>query len=121
MFTKFNLILSGGFKYDKFSYIRIKIQPCINSTENNFHWKPQNIFDSYLSSAYFSILIKVIGLNPLKYDIPEIPVLKDLYTTIDKSILWDFFIYFCIIEVQTDLGLFATNIKKEKYLQFRQY
>ena len=58
----FNLTLSGGFKYDKFSYIRIKIQPCINSTENNFHCKPQNIIDSYLSSAYFSILIKDIGL-----------------------------------------------------------
>jgi hypothetical protein len=33
----------------------------------------------------------------------------------------DFFIYFGIFEVQTDLGLFSTNIKKEKYLQFRQY
>ena len=74
-----------------------------------------------MSSAYFSILIKDIGLNPLNYDIPVIPVLKDLYTAIDKSILKDFFIYFGIIEVQTDLGLFTTNIKKEKYLQFRQY
>jgi len=117
----FNLTLSGGFKYDKFSYIRIKIQPCINSTENNFHCKPQNIIDSYLSSAYFSILIKDIGLNPLNYDIPVIPVLKNLYTTVDKSIMRDFFIYFGIIEVQTDLGLFTTNIKTEKYLQFRQY
>ena len=60
-------------------------------------------------------------VNPLNYDIPVIPVLKNLYTTIDKSIMRDFFIYFGIIEVQTDLGLFTTNIKTEKYLQFRQY
>jgi hypothetical protein len=33
----------------------------------------------------------------------------------------DFFIYFGIIEVQTDLGFLFTNLKKEKYLQFRQY
>jgi len=117
----FNLSLSGGFKYDQFSYIRIKIQPCINSSENNFHCKPQNIIDTYLSSAYFSILIKDIGLNPLNYNIPVIPILQNLYTTIDKSILRDFFIYFGIIEVQTDLGLLSTNLKKEKYLQFRQY
>ena len=117
----FNLSLSGGFKYDEISYIRIKIQPCINSTENNFHCKPQNIIDSYLSSAYFSMLIKDIGLNPLNFNIPVIPILQNLFSTIDKSIMRDFFIYFGIFEVQTDLGLFSTNIKKEKYLQFRQY
>jgi hypothetical protein len=117
----FNLSLSGGFKYDQFSYIRIKIKPCINSTVNNFHCKPQNIIDSYLSSAYFSILIKDIGLNPLNYDIPVIPIFQNLYTTIDKSIMRDFFIYFGVIEVQTDQGLLFTNVKKEKYLQFRQY
>ena len=59
----FNLSLSGGFKYDQFSYIRIKIQPCINSTQNNFHCKPQHIIDSYLSSAYFSMLIKDIAFK----------------------------------------------------------
>ena len=32
----YNLTMSGGYKYDKMTYIRIKIFPCKNSTENNY-------------------------------------------------------------------------------------
>ena len=60
----FNLTLAGGFKYDKLSYIRIKIFPCVNTTENNFHCKPREIIDKYISGAYFSLIIKDIGFNP---------------------------------------------------------
>jgi len=117
----FNFTLAGGFKYDKFSYIRIKIKPCTNTTENKYHCKPQNMIDTYLTSTYFSILVKDIGLNPLNYSMPIIPILQDLYTTIDKSITRDFLIYVGITEVQTDTGLLSTDIKSEFYLQFRQY
>ena len=117
----FNLTLAGGFKYNKFSYIRIKIKPCVNTTDNNYHCKPQNVIDAYLTSTYFSILVKDIGLNPLNYSMPIIPILQNLYTTIDKSITRDFLIYVGITEVQTDTGLLSTDIKSEFYLQFRQY
>jgi len=33
--TNFNLTLAGGYKYDRMTYIRIRIYPCVNSTENN--------------------------------------------------------------------------------------
>jgi hypothetical protein len=117
----YNLTLTGGFKYDKFSYIRIKIKPCINTTENKYHCKPQNVIDTYLTSTYFSILVKDIGLNPLNYTMPIIPILQNFYTTIDKSIIRDFLIYVGITEVQTDTGLFTSDIKSDIYLQFRQY
>ena len=117
----FNLTLSGGFKYDNFSYIRIEIYPCMNTTENNNHCKPQTIIDSYLSSAYFSILIKDIGLNPLNYKSPIIPTIQNIYDTIDKSIYRDFLIYFGITEIHTDIGLLTNKIKKDVYLQFRKY
>lgn len=117
----YNLTLAGGFKYDKFSYIRIKIQPCINTTENNYHCKPQDVIDSHLSSAYFSLIVKDIGLNPLNFSMPTIPILQNLYSTIDKTISRDFLMYFGITEVQTDIGLIGNNIKKEFFLQFRKY
>jgi hypothetical protein len=117
----FNLNLTGGFKYDKFSYIRIKIFPCVNKTENNYHCKPQQIIDSYLSSAYFSILIKDIGLNPLNYTNPIIPTFQNLYDTVDSSIYREFLIYFGITEVQTDIGLLTNKVKKNIFLQFRKF
>jgi hypothetical protein len=52
---------------------------------------------------------------------PIIPILQNLYTTIDKSITREFLIYVGITEVQTDTGLLTTDIKSEFYLQFRQY
>ena len=117
----YNLTLAGGFKYNIFSYIRITISPCVNSTENNNHCKPQNVIDSQLSSSYFSMMIKDIGLNPLNYTVPIIPTLQNIYDTVDKSINRDFLIYFGITEIHTDIGLLTNKIKKEKYLQFRKF
>ena len=117
----FNLTLSGGYKYDRMSYIRIKIIPCVNKTENNYTCKSREEIDYYLTGGYLSILLKDIGLNPSNYTIPVIPTLQDLYTTIDKQIFRDFILNFRIDEVQTDTGLFNENIYKEKYLQFLDY
>ena len=116
----YNLTLFGGNKYNKMSYLRIKIYPCINTTENNNHCKPQEIIDYYLNGTYFSILSKDIRLNPNNYSFPVIPTLQELYTTIDKTIHRDLILYYGITEIKTDIGLFFENIKITKYLQFRK-
>ena len=116
----YNLTLSGGFKYEKMSYIRIKVFPCVNSTENNNHCKSQEEIDYYLSSGYFSILLKNFGLNPTNYSIPVIPSLKDLYTTIGKRFFTSYILNFGITEIHTDKGLFNEKEYIEKYLQFRE-
>ena len=115
----FNLTLIGGYTYEKMSYLRIRIYPCINNTNNNYHCKSQDIIDSYLKGSYFSILAKDIGLDPTNYSFPVISLLKNLYTTIDKSIFRELILYYGITEIKTDIGLFSQNIKTEKYFQFR--
>lgn len=114
----FNLTLEGGLKYDRISYIRINIYPCINNTENNNHCLPQNEIDHYLSSTYFSILAKDIGLNPFNYSFPIVPVIQDIHTTVDKSSLNEFVIYFGITEIDTEKGLFSSSIQKDIYLKY---
>jgi hypothetical protein len=114
----FNLTLKGGFKFDKMSFIKINIYPCKNSSENNYHCKPQKEIDFYLTSGYFSILAKDIGLNPFNYSFPTLPLVQDIYTVIDKSFRTEFIIYYGITEIDTDIGLFTTNIKKETYLKY---
>ena len=116
----YNLVFAGGFKYERMSYIRIKIFPCKNTTENNNHCKPQEILDSYMTSGYFSILLKDIGLNPSNYLEPTIPTLQDLYTTIDRRLYKNYILNFGLTEIQTDIGLFNENIKKERHIQFRK-
>jgi hypothetical protein len=115
-----NVTLKGGFKYDRISYIRLSIYPCVNSTDNNNHCKPQEIIDAHLSGAYFSILAKNKGLDPSNYSNPIIPTFQDLYTTLDKSFFRDYIIYFGITDIQTDEGLFNEQIHSRKILQFRK-
>ena len=115
-----NLTLAGGYKYERFSYIRIRIYPCVNSTENNFTCKSQEEIDRFMSSGYFSIILKDIGLNPSNYSIPVIPTLQDLYTTIDTRIYKNYILNLGVTEIHTDIGLFQEKIKTQKYLQFRK-
>ena len=113
-----NLTLAGNFKYDKLSYIKIGIYPCINTTENENHCKPKEVINSFLSGTFISILAKDIGLEPSNYSRPYIPTFQDLYVTIDKSYFTEFCLFFGITEIQTDEGLFSEKIRKERYMNF---
>ena len=116
----YNLTLVGGFKYEQMSYIRIRIFPCKNTTENNNHCKSQEVLKNKMTSTYFSILLKDIGLNPSNYSFPTLPNLQDLYTTVDRRLYKNYILNFGLTEVQTDEGLLNENIKKQKYFQFRK-
>jgi hypothetical protein len=116
----YNLTLAGGYKYNRMTYFRIRLYPCINRTTNNNNCKPQSIIDNYFKNGYFSILSKDIGLNPSNYSFPVLPTLQDLYTSIDKNIYRDYILYYGITEIQTDTGLFYENYQNERYLDFRK-
>jgi len=116
----YNLTFAGGFKYERMSYIRIKVYPCKNSTKNNYTCKPQEIIDHYLTSGYFSILLKDIGLNPSNYSYPTIPTLQDLYTTVDRRLHKNYILNFGLTQVHTDIGLINEQIKEDRHIQYRK-
>mgnify|MGYP006916098733 FL=1 len=116
----YTLNFAGGYKYEKFNYLRLRIYPCVNSSSNNNSCRPQEIIDEYLASGYFSILIKDFGLNPSNYSQPVVPTFQDLYTTIDKKIYRNYILNFGITEIQTDNGLFNDNLEKIRYFQYRK-
>ena len=113
----FNLTLAGGDKYEKMSFIRIQIKPCKNGT-NPYICKPKEIIDGYLTKGYLSIFIKDVGLNPGNFNIPIIPTIQNIHTTIDKRIYKDIILNFGITEIYTDTSLFYENFHKKEYLQF---
>ena len=116
----YNLTFAGSYKYERITYIRVRIYPCVNSTKNNYGCKSQEEIDFYLTSGYFSIVLKDFGLNPSNYTNPIVPTLQDLYTTIDKSLYKNYILNFGITEIHTDTGLINENLKVEKYLKFRK-
>ena len=116
--NNFDFELKGGFIYEKLSLIKIEIFPCKNSTENNFHCKPQEVIDSYLKGGYFSILLKDIGLNPNNYSYPTLPIVQDIYTTISSKFYRNLILYYGITEIKTDSGIFFENVQRKRYLKF---
>ena len=116
----YTLEIAGSYKHEKISYIRITIYPCVNSTNNNYSCKPQEDIDYYLTSGYFSIVIKDFGLNPSNYSTPIVPTLQDLFTTVDKALYKNYILNFGLTEIHTDTGLINDNINKKKYLKFRK-
>ena len=114
----FNLSLAGNFKFDKLSYIKINVYPCVNSTKNRFNCKPKEEINSFLSGTFVSILAKDVGLEPTNFSYPVIPQFQDIYVTIDKSYVRDFAIFFGITEIQTDIGLFYQKLRKERYINY---
>jgi hypothetical protein len=116
----YTLTFAGNYKFDRITYIRILVYPCINSTKNNFACKPQETIDSYFNSGYFSIVLKDFGLNPSNYSFPRVPTLQDLYTTIDKRFSKNYILNFGLTEIQTDTSLINEQINKNRYLQFRK-
>lgn len=113
----FDIALIGGYIYSKFSYIRIKIYPCLNTTENNNHCKPQELIDTALAGGYFSILLEDIGLNPSNYTFPISPMIHDFYTTISKNFFRDIIFFYEMTEVETDIGLLAEKKDSIKSLK----
>ena len=116
----FNLTLAGGYKYDIMNYIRIKIFPCINGTNNRYNCKPREIVDQYISGSYLSFIIKDIGLNPTNYSYPGTPTIQNIYTTLDKKFFRDFILSFGLSEVHSDIGFFNEIISKKRYLRYRK-
>jgi hypothetical protein len=116
----FNLSLAGGFKYETMSYIRIKIFPCKNTTRNNYHCRSQKEIDHFFSNGYLSFLIKDFGINPANFSSPEIPIFRDLFTTIDKRIYRNMILKYGVTEILTDEGLISENIRTVNYLQLRE-
>ena len=114
----FDFALTGGFIYSQFSCIRILLYPCVNTTENNNHCKPQEEIDKVLAGGYFSFLLKDIGLNPTNYSFPILPTIQNFYTTISKDFFRDVVFNYEITEIQTDYGLFFEEKKTERYLRF---
>ena len=113
-----NGTLKGGYKYNEMSYIKINIFPCKNNSNNNNHCKPQNIIDQYLKTSYFSILLKDIGFNLFNYSVPIVPIFQYFRTALDKSIFKENILYFGVVEISTDIGLFSNEYKKETYLKY---
>ena len=124
-FKEMNETLEGHFSYDMYSMFYISLFPCKNSTENNNHCKPLEEIDYYLKGTFVTMQFEDILLTPNNYDEPIKGRDQDLYTTVGKKLFKELYLYFKIINIETDLDFIGIDeikkVKNEKYIKYDSY
>ena len=114
--------LMGHFSYDVYSYLYVEFFPCINSTENNNHCKPEEEIDFYLRNTFVCFEMEDVELTPKNYKKPVMERNQDIYFTVGKKLFQEVHVFYQIVNVETDLDIFGfediPNIKKQEYLKY---
>ena len=114
--------LMGHFSYDEYSYLYVEFFPCINSTENNNHCKPEEEIDFYLRNTFVCFEMEDVELTPINYKKPVMERNQDIYFTVGKKLFQEIHVFYQIVNVETDLDIFGfegiSKIKKEEFLKY---
>ena len=65
-----NFDLEGYYTMDKYSYVKLNFQRCVNTTKNNNHCYPKELIDQYLAITKIDTKLQDIELTPHVYDNP---------------------------------------------------
>ena len=103
--------LFGQFSYNEYSFFFIQLFPCINSTENNNHCKPQEVIDYYLRGTFLCMEFEDIELVPHNYSYPIRSRNQDIYFTVGKKLFQEVHIFYQLVKIETDKEIFGFEIK----------
>ena len=120
--NKLEFVLEGYYTMERFSYIKLNFQRCVNTTENNNSCFPNEIIDQYLSLTNMISTIEDIELTPQDYDNPVQHVERDISGITFEGWQPTFLVEMKIVMIETDNNIFGfeifSNPKIDKYLKF---
>ena len=67
-----DFVLEGYYTMERYSFIKLNFQRCVNTTENNNHCYPKEIIDKNLTITQIDTKLQDIELTPQDYDNPVI-------------------------------------------------
>ena len=121
-FKEMNETLLGHFSYDIYSFFYISLFPCVNTTDNNFHCKPLEVIDYYLTNTFLTIQVQDIEMTPQFYNSPYLARNKDIYTKVGKQLFKEIHAFFQIVNLETDIDVIGfnnfNNIKRQKLIKY---
>ena len=121
-FKDMDYMLDGHPTYDAYSFFEIKFYPCVNSTENNFKCKSQEVIRNALSTAMVVVKIQDIELTPEDYNNPTQIRVKELTAPAFLNLYENIQAYFHIVHVETDLDFIGfdlfKNIQTKTYFKY---
>ena len=117
-----NITLEGYANLDRFSYINVKVFPCVNQTRDGEKCKDINTIAKFFAANTIEFKMEDNLLSPEIYKTPVEPLRKDINAPVFLTVYQKIYSYIQIVFIETDddiTGLnFLAKSKVEKYPKY---
>ena len=117
-----DFVLEGYYTMERYSYIKLNFQKCVNTTKNNNHCYPNEIIDKYLAITKIDTKLQDIELTPHYYNNPVRYLEREISGTSFKGLLPQITVEMKIVMIETDNNIIGfeglSNLKIDKYLKY---
>ena len=117
-----NLKLEGFSYLKNFSYVNVKVFPCINQTKDGRPCKDFNTLLNFFKMNYVEFKVQDNLLTPERYKSPVKPFRKDIQCPIYLQVYQKMHSYIQIVRIETDEDIYGIGLKpKHKLDVFTKY
>ena len=115
--------LEGNANLDRFSYIRIKVYPCVNSARDGRQCKDHSSIYNFFASNTLEFKMQDNLLTPDSFNNPVVPQKKDIYSPVFLDVYQKLYSHIQIVYVDTDVDLTGLRFltKKNRIEQYLKY
>ena len=117
-----DFVLEGYYTMEKYSYIKVNFQRCVNTTENNNHCFPPDQIENSLNITRINTKLQDIELTPQDYENPVRYQEREISGTSFRGLLPQITVEMQIVIIETDNNIIGfeglSNSKIDKYLKY---
>ena len=117
-----DFVLEGYYTMERYSYIKLNFQKCVNTTKNNNHCYPNEIIDKYLAITKIDTKLQDIELTPHYYNNPVRYLEREISGTSFKDLMPQISVEMKIVIIETDNNIIGfeglSTLKIDKYLKY---
>ena len=117
-----NFTLEGYANLDRFSYINVKVFPCVNTTKDGRKCKSYTEILKFFSKNVIEFKMEDNLLSPELYKTPVEPQRKDINAPVFLTVYQKIYSYIQIVYIETDNDITGLNfLSKNKIEQYPKY
>ena len=117
-----NFTLEGYYNLDRYSYISVKVFPCVNKARDGRACQSYTNLYKFFAANTIEFKMEDTLLNPESYKNPVVPLEKDINSPVFLTVYQKVYSYIQIVFVETDEDLTGLNFwaknKIEKYPKY---
>ena len=120
-----DMVLEGYSNLERYSYINVKIYPCVGTTNDGRECYNDSIRTEFFTKNYIELKLQDNDLNPEDFKNPVTRRQVDMNSPVFKDIFQLIYSYIQIVNIETDeditgLNFFTDHIRKQVYTRYEE-